>query len=106
MIPQNERLINQMLTAIYIDKNNPTEYRISFDNVLKILISNNYILPNRQYETVVEDILNKKLVGMPVHHATKFAIAKILIDVADQMSVTKEDLAYASHKVNTEGRMK
>jgi len=92
MIPKRERLINQLLTTIYTKKDNPTEYRIQFDNVLKILTSNDYVLINRQYEDMAEDILNKKLVGIPVHPSTKFAIASILLDVADRMSVSKEDI--------------
>lgn len=93
MIPKKERLINQLLATIYISKENQTEYRIQFDNVLKILTANDYVIINRQYEDMVEDILNKKLVGMPIHQATKYAIACILLDVAERMSVSKEAIA-------------
>lgn len=95
MIPPREQVINQILGCIYKEG---TEYRLAFDNILKALVSNNYVVPNKQFEELVEVILNKKLVGMPMGQATKYAIASIIVDVADQVTIDKTDIAAFENK--------
>lgn len=97
MIPKAERIINQLLGTVYTDKKDPTVFRISMDNALKILSNNDYVLPNRQYEMQLENLLNKKLVGTEVQAHTRYSIARGMLALADEMAVSKEDvLSYSS----------
>lgn len=93
MIPKKERIINQLLGCIYIDRNDNTVYKLNFDNVLKTLISNDYILHKSEFETRVEDVLNASLAGKAkVGHPTAYAIAEIIFLLAEVMNVSKDDI--------------
>lgn len=93
MIPKEERIINQLLACVYTEKSDPSVYKLNFDQVLKVLIGNDFILPNRQFEDTVEKVLNAKLAGKAVvSKATKYSIAKIIYHVAEEMCVSKDDI--------------
>lgn len=94
MISQQNRLINQLQGCVYVDSKDNTAFRINMDNVLKIFVQHDFILPHRQYEDKVQEVLDslvdkKKLI---LDSSTKFRIATILLNVASQMSLTPEDL--------------
>ena len=93
MISQKDRILNQLLGTIYTDKKDNTVFRIQLDNALKIFIEHNLIIPIKQYEATLENLLNAKLPGKTqVTQGTKFMIAQAMYKLATEMSVSKDDI--------------
>lgn len=92
MITTKEKIVNQLLGTIYNDLKDKTVLHVNMDNVLSILIANDLIIPKKQFEMHAEALLTKKLVGVPLGHITKYAMAELLYTLALELALSKEEL--------------
>jgi N-acetyl-anhydromuramyl-L-alanine amidase AmpD len=103
MINLQERIITQLMSTIYKDKQNHTVLRVNVDNAVTILSNFGYNLPSNVFEKKLEDALNKKLVGAKMNPGLHFAVAQLIVDLANKMHVKEEDIAnYLSSKASEE----
>ena len=93
MINTLDRVINQLLGIIYIDKKDPSIIRISFDQALMILARNEIYVPPKVYEETFKKVIEERLVGkIQANDVAKWAIAQALLNTALTIALTKEDL--------------
>jgi N-acetyl-anhydromuramyl-L-alanine amidase AmpD len=101
MITNKDRLITTILGTIYPDKSDKSILRINIDNLLMLLASYGYNLPNTKFSKAVEDLLNAKLYGARITPGLKYTIATLIIELADKVHVTDEQLIkyYESYNI-------
>lgn len=100
MIKQSTILINQLLAHVHFDSADKSIIRISFDNVIKILLENDIIVPPKMYEETLNKVLNEKLVGkVQATDTTKWAVAQAILNTAFLLAVSKDDII--KHKIKT-----
>lgn len=100
MIKQSTILINQLLAQVHFDSKDKSVVRISFDNVIKILIDNDILIPQKAYEETLNKVLSEQLVGkIGANESAKLILANAMLEVALAMAVSKEDLI--KHKIRT-----
>lgn len=92
MITSKETLINQLLGTVYPDKDDKTIYHINMDNALRVLINSGLIIPKKQYELTLERMLNQKILGAPTGSITKLAMAELMLGLALEMAISKEEI--------------
>jgi hypothetical protein len=92
MIELENKIITQLLSAIYRDKTDSSVVRVNTDSVIKILSNFGYNLPTKIFEAKLEEMLNKKLVGANISVGTNFAISRLMLDLANKMNVSMEDI--------------
>jgi hypothetical protein len=92
MINLENKIITQLLSALYRDKTDSSVIRVSTDSVLRIMSNFGYNLPTRQFQAKLEEMLNKKLQGAKIDAGTNFAIAQLILDLANKMNVTTEQI--------------
>ena len=103
MIDIKNRIINQLLSTIYVDKTNPSVIRVAIDNAINILSNFGYNLPSAPYEAKLEEMLNRKLTGnAKVSAGLKYAIAEMVISLADKMHVEEAQIIKYITEHNTE----
>lgn len=102
MIQLKSRIINQLLSRIYVDKKDISLIRVDVDNVGIILSNHGYNLPNIKFEKNLEHMLNAKLVGANVTEGLKYAIANLIIDLADKMHIEETEVMKYLMENNTE----
>lgn len=94
------------MSTIYKDKKDPTVIRVNVDNAVVVLSNFGYNLPSNVFEKKLEEALNKKLVGAKVSPGLTFAIAQLIIDLADKMHVKEEDILSYIQNRNSEEDVK
>lgn len=101
MINKYIRLENQLLGTLYNDINDKSIIKIDIENVFYLLSQFEYVIPRRQFENKLEEILNKNLPeDYPNTHIGKVIIAQAIIKLADAMHVSKEMLKQAEKQAN------
>jgi len=90
MIPIKDRLINDLQGCIYKSLDDPREMKINIENVFYILSDYGYVLPRKQYESVLEDELEKNLPqDLTVDALGRYRIALALLNLAERLHIPK-----------------
>lgn len=93
MIKTYDRLVNQLLSVIHIDKKDPSVLRISFDRALQIFQKFEIIIPQKVYEDTFVKVVNERLVGkIQANDVAKWVIAQTMVNTALMLSISKEEL--------------
>jgi len=92
MIGLKDRIVTQLMSTIYRDKKNATVIRVNVDNAVNVLSNFGYNLPSNVFEKKLEEALNKKLVGASINPGLNFAICQLIIDLADKMHVSEDQI--------------
>lgn len=93
MINKQDKIINQLLTTIYIDKKDPSVLRINFDNALAIFQKYEIWIPTKAYEETLNHVITERLVGkIQANDVAKWAIAQAMLNTALLLSMSKEEL--------------
>jgi len=67
--------------------------RVDINNAVNILSNFGYNLPSNVYDVKLEEILNKKLTGhAKVSEGLKYAIAEMIVTLADKMHVDEAQI--------------
>lgn len=106
MIPEKNKLVTQLLSTIYKDKKDPSIIRVNIHNAAHILTNFKYNLPSKVFEAKLEELLNKKLVGANITNGLNYAIADLIISLADKMHVSDEQIAKYLSEHNSEEDVK
>lgn len=103
MIPQRNKLVTQLLSTVYKDKKDPSIMRVNVDNAFHVLTSFGYNLPSKIFESKLEEVLNKKLVGANITTGLTYAISELIITLAEKMHVSDEQISkYLSENTKVE----
>ena len=93
MINVLDRVANQLLAAIYIDKNDASVIRINFDMVLKIFERFDIIVPPKALENTLTKVLEERLVGkLTANNTAKWVISQAILNTALSIAISKEEL--------------
>jgi len=92
MISSENRIVTQLLSTIYKDKNNPTILRVNVNNAVNILSNFGYNLPAAIFEKKLEELLNNKLVGAKITPAINYAMAQLILNLAEKVHIKEEDI--------------
>jgi hypothetical protein len=93
MINTLDRLVNQLLAVIYIDKNDPSVVRIAFDKALQIFANYEIIIPPKTFEATFTKVVEERLVGkIQANDVAKWAIAQAMTNTAVSLAISKEEL--------------
>lgn len=106
MITLKERIINRLISTIYADKKDPTVIRVDIDNAVNILSNFGYLLPSGVFETKLEHLLNSKLTGANVTPGLKYAMADLIVTLADKMHIEEDKIVKYIMEHNTEEDVK
>lgn len=107
MIDIKNRIVTQLLSTIHIDKKDVSVMRVNLDNAVNILSNFGYNLPSKLYEAKLEEILNKKLSGnAKVSPGLKYAIAEMIVALADKMHVDEAQIVKYITEHNTDEDVK
>lgn len=107
MINSKDRIVTQLLSSIYVDKKDPSVIRVDIDNAASFLSKNGYNLPKNKYEQKLEELLNKKLTGKAkVSPGLKYAIAEMIVGLADKMHIDEQEIAKYLAEHNSEEDVK
>jgi hypothetical protein len=90
MISNREKLVNQLLSTVYVDKTDPTVIKVDIHNTFHILTSFGITVPGKAFEAKLEELLNKKLVGANITSAVNYAVVELIINLAERMRVSDE----------------
>lgn len=107
MIDIKNKVVTQLLSTIYIDKKDASVMRVNLDNAVNILSNFGYNLPSNLFESKLEEVLNRKLSGhAKVSPGLKYAIADMIIALADKMHVDEAQIVKYISEHNTEEDVK
>lgn len=88
-----EKIITQLLGAIYIDSQDPSVMRINFAMVLSVFDRHDIIVPPKILQELLTKVMEERLVGkIQSNETAKWIIAQAIFNVGLQVSVSKEDL--------------
>lgn len=103
MIPERNKLVTQLLSTVYKDKTNATILRVNIDNAVHILTSFGFNLPSKKFESKLEEVLNKKLVGANITAGINYAIVELIITLAEKMHISEAQIVkYLSEHTSEE----
>lgn len=92
MISQRDRLLTQLLGTITREADNKTAFRINISNAVNILSTHGYNLASKSFESLLEEVLNRRLVGSALEANTPYKIAVILLDIAGKCHIPDETI--------------
>lgn len=93
MITKLDRLLNQLISTVYIDKNDPSIIRIQFDRALQIFYNADIIVPPKAFENTFKKVVEERLVAkIRANDVAKFAIAQAMMNTAFSLMLSKEEL--------------
>jgi len=102
MIKTFDRVVNQLLAVIYIDKTDPSVMRIGFDRALEVLFKYDIVVPPKVFEATFVKLVEERLVGkIQANDVAKWAIAQAMLNTALSLSISKEELLRLRLKDNT-----
>lgn len=88
MIDQKTRIVNQLLSTIHVDRKDPSVIRIDMNNTASILSKAGYTLPAQQFESNLEELLSKRLIGkVKVAGGLKYSVAEMILALANKMHI-------------------
>lgn len=103
MISLNNRIITQLLSTIYVDKQDKSVVKVNIDNAVNILSNFGYNLPSNLFERKLEEMLNAKLAGKAkVSDGLKYAIAEMILVLSEKMHVDESEIVKYLSTHNTE----
>lgn len=93
MITKKEKLVNQLMTCIFRSKDDHSVIRIDFFNVLKLLDNNELVVPPKQFEDSLSQLLKSHIEGKALaDKPTVYAIACIIYDLAITLNIDDNKL--------------
>lgn len=93
MIKTYDRLVNQLLATIYIDKNDNSVIHVSYIDVLKIFEKFDIVVPAKAFENTLNKVFEERLVGkIEATEVSKYAIAQAMLNTALTLAISKEEL--------------
>lgn len=93
MITALDRIVNQLLACIHIDKHDPSLVRITFDQALQIFARHEIIVPPKIFEATFMKVMEERLIGkIQANDVAKFAIAQTMVNTASMLAISKEEL--------------
>jgi hypothetical protein len=88
MIDQKTRIVNQLLSTIHVDKKDPSVIRLDMNNAASILSKAGYNLPAQQFESNLDELLSKRLIGKAkVTGGIKYSVAEMILALAIKMHI-------------------
>jgi len=106
MITNENKLVTRLLSTVYRDKTDNTVIRINLDNVVSILTSFGFNLPKQVFETKLEQLVSKKMVGVKLDASTNYAIVQLIIKLANAVHIDERDIINYLATNNTEEEVK
>lgn len=90
MISNYDRVITQLLPAIYTNKSEPTVMRFNIDKILHVLGTEKYNLSNRYFEDKLVEMATIRFQGKSFTHGLRYAAAVAILNLADKMHVSDQ----------------
>ena len=93
MISTEDRILVRLEQCISPDKKDPRNYHIQLDRAVEVLKSFGVVVPPKQFEEAVTEILNKAAVGkLRVGKPAIYIMAKAVYDIASLMKIDGKSL--------------
>lgn len=93
MITRLDRIANQLLSTISIDRKDPSLIRIQFDKVLQILYNFDIVIPPKIFEDTFNKVMEERLVGkIRANDVAKWAISQAMLNTALSLMLSKEEI--------------
>lgn len=93
MIKPFDRLVNQLLGTISIDRADKSVIRVNFDQVLNLLYKFDLFVPPKALENTLNKVIEERMVGkLNASDVTKWVLAQAILNTALSIAVSKEEL--------------
>lgn len=90
---KREALLTKIMGVLYNDTNDPSVIRIATDGLIITLEQAGYIFPRASFETLLDRHLNEQLPkNLPADSSGKYVVANAIVNLADQINITVEEL--------------
>lgn len=90
---KREALLTKIMGILYNDSNDPSIIRIATDGLIIILEQAGYIFPRATFEEILDKHLNLQLPkNLPADSSGKYVVANAIVNLADQINITVEEL--------------
>lgn len=93
MITKLDRVANQLLGTVSIDRKDPSLIRIQFDRAIQIFYNFDIVVPPKMFENTFMKVMEERLVGkIRANDIAKWAIVQAMLNTALAMMLSKEEI--------------